>query len=45
MSMPVKAAGERDPEADESPAQRAFRHSLKRLGRKPRPRIGDRMRA
>jgi hypothetical protein len=44
MSMPVKAQQDRPEEEDVSPAQQAFRDSLKRLGRRRRARAGDRVR-
>lgn len=43
MSMPVAASKERDPEKDESPAQRAFREDIRRLGRRRRVRVGTRV--
>jgi hypothetical protein len=42
MSMPSAAKPERAEIQDESPAQRAFRDSLKRLGRRRRVQIGGR---
>lgn len=44
MSMPVRAAAEGPAEEDVSPAQQAFRDSLRRLGRRRRHRVGDRVR-
>lgn len=44
MSMPVKAAQDEPETEDVSPAQQAFRDSLRRLGRRRRHRVGDRVR-